>query len=529
MSLSYVRLLLLLPLLPGAAWAQSPHPNVLISALNNPAETAITLNPKNPQQLVVGANLNNAYFSTTGGQTWTRQVLTSPQTMWGDPSVVCDTTGAFYYLHLTAPNYVPGGPFSYAYPFIDRMQVQRAASVAGPFALRGSFGLNPPKQQDKGWLAVDRRTNALYCTWTEFDAYGSLNTRDSTRILFSRSLDGAQTWSPPQRISRRGGNAEDESETVEGAVPAVGPGGELYVSWAGPLGIVCNRSLDGGLTWLPQGERLVSPQPGGWAYALPGTDRGNGLPITACDLSPGPRRGTVYVNWTDQRNGAADTDVWLASSTDGGLTWTAPRRVNNDPAGTQQFFTWMAVDPVTGHLWFVFYDRRAYPAGSLQTDVYGARSTDGGLTFQNFRLSQTPFVPDPLGFLGDYTNIVAYNNVVRPCWTRMDANRQTSVWTALVDPTLLASTAARPAELSLQAYPSPAADVLHVALDLPAPAEVALTLRDALGRAVWSSVGLEAAGFRQLAVPVLGLAPGAYVLEARLGTRQLHRRVLVQR
>ena len=75
MSLSFARLLLLLPLLPGAARAQSPHPNVLISALNNPSETAITLNPKNPQQLVAGATLNNAYFSTNGGQTWTRQVL----------------------------------------------------------------------------------------------------------------------------------------------------------------------------------------------------------------------------------------------------------------------------------------------------------------------------------------------------------------------------------------------------------------------------------------------------------------------
>ena len=317
--------------LPCATMAQSVHPNVLIGAVGNPNETSITLNPKNPQEVVVGANTNNAYFSSNGGQAWTRQVLASPQTVWGDPSVVCDTTGAFYFLHLTNPLFGTNPSNFYAYPFIDRMQVQRAASVAGPFSLRASFGQNPNKQQDKGWLALNRRTNALYCTWTEFDTYGSLNTHDSTRILFSRSLDGAQTWSAPTRISWHGGNAEDESETVEGAVPAVGPNGEIYVSWAGPQGIVFKSSLDGGLTWQPRGERLVSPQPGGWAYGVPGLDRGNGLPVTACDLSAGPRRGTIYVNWTDQRNGPADTDVWLASSTNGGLTWTAPRRVNNDP------------------------------------------------------------------------------------------------------------------------------------------------------------------------------------------------------
>ncbi|MBF9223831.1 T9SS type A sorting domain-containing protein [Hymenobacter ruricola] len=516
------RLLPLLVLLAGAARAQSPHPNVLISAVNNPNETAIMLNPKNPQEVVAGANLNNAYFSTNGGQTWTRQQLTSPQTVYGDPGVACDTTGAFYFLHLTNP-----GTGGLSYPFIDRMQVQRAASVAGSFSLRGSFGLNPPKQQDKGWLAVDRRTNALYCTWTEFDTYASLNARDSTRILFSRSLDGAQTWSAPVRISRRGGDARDESNTVEGAVPAAGPNGEVYVSWAGPRGIEFNRSLDGGLTW-PQGERLVSPQPGGWAYGVPGLDRSNGLPVTACDLSRGPRRGTLYVNWTDQRNGPSDTDVWLASSADGGLTWTAPRRVNNDPAGTHQFLTWMAVDQVTGYLWFVFYDRRNYPAGSEQTDVYGARSTDGGLTFQNFRLSQTPFTPDDLGFLGDYNNITAHNNVVRPCWTRMEANLTTSVWTALLDPTLLASTAASPVGLRLEAYPSPARELLNVAWELPGATECRLTLRDALGRVVNGTARRFMAGAQQVALPVSGLAPGVYTLEAQLGSQRLFRRVLVQ-
>ena len=521
-------LLALLALLPLAAAAQSPHPNVLISALGFPAETAIAINPKNPQELVAGANLNFAYFSANGGRAWTRQVLASPQTVWGDPSVVCDTTGAFYFLHLTSPN-AGTGPFSYAFPFIDRMQVQRAGSGAGPFGLRSSFGLRPPRQQDKGWLAVDRRTNALYCTWTEFDAYGSLRFGDSTRILFSRSLDGALTWSAPQRISRRGGDAADESATVEGAVPAAGPNGEVYVSWAGPRGIEMNRSPDGGLSWLPQGERPVAAQPGGWSFDVPGTDRANGLPVTACDLSRGPRRGTLYVNWCDQRNGAADTDVWLASSADGGLSWAAPRRVNDDPAGTHQFLTWMTVDQATGHLWFVFYDRRHYPAGSRQTDVYGARSTDGGLTFQNFRLSQTPFVPDPLGFLGDYTNIAAHNDVVRPCWTRMDANRQTSVWTALVNPALLAAAGPRLAALSLQAYPVPARDVLHVDLTLPAAAAVSLTLRDALGRAVVRRAVQLPAGAQEVPLPVLDLAPGAYTLDARLGAQQVHRQVLVQR
>ncbi len=525
-------ILRLLPffLAPLAAVAQAVPPNVLISDQQNPNETAIAINPKNPQELMAGANTDNAYWSQDGGLTWTRQVLSSPQGVWGDPSIVCDTTGAFYYLHLTNP-----GNFGYNFPFIDRMQVQKTAAATAPFGLRSSFGLNPTKQQDKGWLALDRRTNALYCTWTEFDRYGSASTQDSSRILFTRSLDGAATWSAPRRISKRGGDSFDESNTVEGAVPAVGPNGEIYVSWAGPQGIVFNRSLDGGLTWLPGGERPLAALPGGWAFDVPGLDRSNGLPVTACDLSRGPHRGTLYVNWSDQRNGPADTDIWLSSSTDGGQTWSAARRVNNDPAGRQQFLTWMTVDPVTGYLWFVFYDRRNYPVGSLATDVYGARSTDGGLTFQNFRISQTFFIPDAMSFLGDYTNIAAYNNVVRPVWTRMDQDPNffqpaTSVWTALVNGAVLAARPpAHPAGPDLQLFPNPATGYLTVALALPAAATVGVQLFTLTGQAAGPALPPRRyeAGPQQLPLALTGVAPGTYLLAITAGTERRFRRVVV--
>jgi hypothetical protein len=79
----------------------------------------------------------------------------------------------------------------------------------------------------------------------------------------------------------------------------------------------------------------VSP-PGGGDYAVLGIYRANGLPVTA---SAGPYRGSIYVNWTDQRNGPTDTDVWLTRCDDGGQNWSAPIRVNDDAPGRHQFFT----------------------------------------------------------------------------------------------------------------------------------------------------------------------------------------------
>ncbi len=139
------------------------------------------------------------------------------------------------------------------------------------------------------------------------------------------------------------------------------------MAWAGPDGIVFNKSTDEGETWL-QEEIPVNPMPTGWDYEIPGIQRANGLPITKCDLSGGSHNGTIYINWSDQRNGSDDTDVWLAKSIDGGETWSEALRVNDDTAGRHQFFTWMDVDQVTGNLYFIFYDRRNYTDN--RTDVY---------------------------------------------------------------------------------------------------------------------------------------------------------------
>ena len=78
------------------------------------------------------------------------------------------------------------------------------------------------------------------------------------------------------------------------------------------------------------------------------------LPITKCDLSGGPNNGTIYVNWSDQRNGSNDTDVWLSKSTDGGDTWTSPVRVNDDPVQERSVFTWMDIDQTNGNLHLFF-------------------------------------------------------------------------------------------------------------------------------------------------------------------------------
>ena len=121
-------------------------------------------------------------------------------------------------------------------------------------------------------------------------------------------------------------------------------------------------------------------------------------------------RGTVYVNWVDDRNG--DYDVWVAKSTDRGETWSEPIKVNDDKSQRDQFFTWMACDPATGHLYTVFYDRRN--TEGTATEVYLAYSRNGGKKWKNVKISEKPFFCNPLIFFGDYNSIDAYQGRVRP-------------------------------------------------------------------------------------------------------------------
>lgn len=448
--------------------------NILIDNFGNPEEPSIFINPKNPDNIVAGANINNVYRSFDGGLTWQDDQLQSPYGVWGDPCVFTDTSGTFYYLHLSNP---PSGNW------IDRIVSQRSEDGGSTWSSGTYMGLNGSRAQDKEWAIVDQQTNTIYVTWTQFDQYGSGNQNDSSVILFSKSADQAVTWSQPVRINRLAGDCIDSDNTTEGAVPAVGANGEVFVCWSNRDTLFFDRSLDAGETWL-QEDIFVAEQPGGWDYYIPGLLRCNGLPVTKTDLSNGPYHGTIYINWTDQRNGSDNTDVWLTKSADGGDTWSPPAKVNDDEYARHQFLTWMDVDPITGFLYFIFYDRRDY--SDQNTDVYLAFSTDGGTTFTNQKISSEPFESTTSVFFGDYSNISVYDGKIAPIWTRQDGN-STSVWTAMIDfATLMDEAAGFEADhfMLFQNYPNPFSHQTKIDIAVSESGSYSLLLFDLAGRKI---------------------------------------------
>src|SRR5262249_8168833 len=123
-------------------------------------------------------------------------------------------------------------------------------------------------------------------------------------------------------------------------------------------------------------------------FNVAGFSRGQmpAFPSVAIDKSGGNLTGRIYVTWHSSCDGAGA--IYLSSSDDEGRTWSAPVIVNDDITTAIHFSPSVSVDDA-GNVNVAFYDRRENPGTGI-TNVYFARSQDGGVTFsENVRVTDT--------------------------------------------------------------------------------------------------------------------------------------------
>jgi hypothetical protein len=202
------------------------------------------------------------------------------------------------------------------------------------------------------------------------------------------------------------------------------PAGRVYACWtmreddqaeqaAIPRKIGFRYSTDGGVTWnSPTGGQLIESLTG--FKALPGkTMRTYMFPSMTVDQST----GHIYIVYADKPS--TDADVYLKKSTDGGLNWGAPIRVNQDAAGNgkDQWHPWITWDDCTGAIAVLFYDSRN-SAGNDRVNSYVAVTYNGGSTWQEFKASDADWDGDAAdGFAGDYLGLAARDGMAFPVWS----------------------------------------------------------------------------------------------------------------
>ncbi len=406
-----------------------PAPQSAVVAVSGSAghftEPGIALNPSHPEQLVVvyqgGAGVQGsgaAAYSTNAGRTFTvagGTVLPDWRVM-GDVTTTFDNQSRVFWCYLVFDQL--GTPSYWAHN-VSRNGIFVRRSLDGgktwekgvPVRVFPTGHERDIQFEDEPRIFADNGPKSpyagnLYVGWVEWQL-------DKSVMLFSRSADAGQTWSVPIRIDTHAGLPRDDNGALGGFMQTVAPDGTLYAIWSDGNTIVFTESHDGGQSFSHPRPILDTAPP--YFGDLPGVARADGFGQIALDSRPDRVPPRLYITWSDYRNG--DVDVFLSFSSDSGRTWSPPARVNDDPIhnGADQFFQSMTVDPVTGDIYVVFYDRRADPA-NLKLCVTLARSVDGGQTFRNYAWTGNAWYAQK-AFLGDYTSITAYKNRVYAAWT----------------------------------------------------------------------------------------------------------------
>lgn len=395
-----------LPLVPASRVIDlTPHPGFF-------NEPSIAVNPNNPRQIVAAYQVSaTAASSSDAGEHWMLASATAPKdyAVSGDVSVAFDNKGHAFLCYIAfdklgtenywAHNATRNGIF-----------VRRSNDGGKTWNPEASTVISHPTDpgipfEDKPYIVADTNPKSphagnLYVGWTQF-------TLTKSTILFSRSTDDGNSWSVPIEISSHEGLPRDDNGAVEGFSGATATDGTLYAVWADGDNIAFTYSRDGGETFAPSKEVLdVAPL----YFKVSAVDRANGFPQISMD----PKANRLFVSWSDYRNG--DVDIFVSTSQDRGASWFPAVRVNSDPIhnGSDQFFQWLSVDPVTGAAYVVFYDRRDDPRNK-NTTVVLARSTDGGRNFENYAWTRKPFQSRD-DFIGDYTGLAAFNGRIYGIW-----------------------------------------------------------------------------------------------------------------
>ena len=388
-------------------------------SLRRQAESAIAINPIDPNNIIVGQNDSRIGFnkcgydfSFDGGNTWGDQVPPFYQFVLADghtADACSDPTATF---DAGGNAYIGGVLFDISSPASAFIVMKSNAGIGGafyhtprPLAFQTyrdtpvgvvASDNDPNVAHDKEFIVADQgaaspKKNNVYATWTRFDFNTGAGVGGHSPIYFSQSLDGGATWSPGVEISGASaactgfsGEANPNAcDQDQGSDPIVGPDGTIYVTFGNgntPIaGVnqvmivscapakVCSSSADWTapvkvsdlFDFQPVGPNAATACPGGRQCLPPNGYRLDDF-VEISGAVDG--NGRLYVTWADGRNIAANCQ---------GSAATATPPCDNDvfySFSTNGGATWSTAAKLT-------------PAGSAQWMPWSAVAPDGSTLF----------------------------------------------------------------------------------------------------------------------------------------------------
>jgi hypothetical protein len=432
--------------------------------LNSEVEPWIDVNPTNGDNIVGiwqqdrwsngGARGLVAGVSFNGGSGWTESIIPGISLCSGgdydrstDPWVTFGPDGVVYQLALSFNDIAPPfAPRDFDHALLASKSEDGGLTWSDPVVVIRDLDANV--FNDKQSITADPNdARFVYAVWDRlvFPATdrasvisGLVTSAFRGPIWFARSTDGGETWEPARQLYDPGQN----DQTIANQI-VVQPEGTLVNLFAefrtenrnrakGWL-VKVIRSNDKGVSW----SRPITVSRLG-TIAI--TDPESGDDVRTGDIIPdvavNRANGRLYAVWQDARFNSNQADaIAFSQSTNGGLTWSAPVKVNKTPTSipiaNQQAFTPSVHVADDGTIAVTYYDfRNNTSAQPLLTDYFivhchpttaacGNAANWGNeirLTNTSFDMRQAPFANG--FFTGDYEGLASDENDFTPFFSQ---------------------------------------------------------------------------------------------------------------
>jgi hypothetical protein len=401
--------------------------------VNAEVEPWVDVNPTNGQNVIGvwqadrwtdgGSHGDDTGYSMDGGATWGHVTI---------PWSTCAGSTEERYQRATDP-WVSFGPTGVAHAIALSLDPNgfTTAVLASRSTNGGSVWSTPAVLiddndlrffNDKDSITADP-TNAdyVYAIWDRIYKPGQSKGFPSQVNSFAfrgfptlaRSTNGGVSWEPARRISSNANLFTIGNQIV------VEPDGTLidFTDYSTGSGVQPSNhdwkavfiSTDHGTTWTPKPITISKVEE--VRHTIPDGSFPNR--VGGDDIAVDHSNGDLYAVWTDGRfNDGTHNDVILSKSTDEGRTWSTPVKVSKNPVGVDAFTPSVHVN-AAGDVAVSYYDFRNDDGDSsngVETDFWFEKSTNGGSTFSETRLTNAsfdittaPVAPASRGyFLGDY-------------------------------------------------------------------------------------------------------------------------------
>lgn len=506
-------------------------------------ETSVAISRKDQNVIVIGSNDEQmdvssmpVYISTNAGASWdTYRLPKVPESYipLGDPILLADNSGGFYYAHLI---YQDGSGRSNL--LVNRSSDGKSWTYDTPVLT----GTNHDGSTDRESMAIDRDPaspyyNRVYISWMHFG-----ESDETFGVYLSSSDDSTRTWSKPVRV-RQG--------YLYAANVQVGKAGRVFITGSeysetdDTTYHYFYSSADGGKTFS---EKTLAPffnypfYLGAGLTQIKGQDGVRAIPNIVYNIDN--LTGTMHLvygsyGYIKQFPDLRSAQLNYISSSDNGENWTDAITIGGESDGSllfDRFMPSLACDDLTGKP-YLFYLSSENDTKNVLYQPYLLRlgTSQKGIALSDS--SANPFLikntsGDP--FIGDYTGLDVHNNTFCAAWTEnADLGIKGEIYAFIstnIDSVKSAITQTKISSNGLSIYPNPGSAKRTITFDLKHTGDVSIKLFDSEGKFVASVLDeYLSTGEHSKEVLLPSLASGMYSLVLTDGDSRVSKNIIISK